>query len=60
MLLFLGLLVQKNALQSCYGFSPNQPVFGKSANLPSNLANLPPAMENVSHRHITKTPKCTP
>ena len=29
----------KNALQSCYGFSPKQLVFGKSANLPSNLVN---------------------
>ena len=42
----------KNALQSCYGFSPNQLVFGKSANLPSNLVNLPPAMEDVSHADI--------
>ena len=42
----------KNALQSCYGFSPNQLVFGKSANLPSNLVNLPPAKEDVSHADI--------
>ena len=32
----------KNVLQICYGFSPNQLVFGKKANLPSNLpSNLP-------------------
>ena len=42
----------KNALQSCYGFSPNELVFGKSANLPSNLVTLPPAMEDVSHADI--------
>ena len=42
----------KNVLQSFYGFSPNQLVFEKSANLPSNLVNLPPAMEDVSHADI--------
>ena len=42
----------KNWLQSCYGFSPNQLAFGKSANLPSNLVNLPPALEDVSHPDI--------
>ena len=42
----------KSAPQTCYGFSPNQLVFGKSANLPSNLVNLPPTMEDVSHADI--------
>ena len=42
----------KNALQRCYSFSPNQRAFGKSANLPSNLVNLPSAMEDVSHADI--------
>ena len=42
----------KNALQSSCGFGPNQLVFGKSANLPSNLVNLPPATEDVSHADI--------
>ena len=41
----------KNALQSCYGFSPKQLVFGKSANLPSNLVNWPTAID-VSHADI--------
>ena len=53
MSLFLGLFLAKNALQSCYGFSPNQLVFGKSTNLPPNLVNLPPAMEDVSHADIS-------
>lgn len=39
-------------LISLSGFSPNEPVFGKSANLPSNLVNLLPTMEDVSHADI--------
>ena len=42
----------KNAVQACYGFSPNHFVFGKSASLPSNLVKLPPAVEDVSHVQI--------
>ena len=42
----------KNALCTSYGFSPNQLVFGKNLNLPSNLINLPPAMEDVSETDI--------
>ena len=40
----------KNALQSCYGFSPNQLIFGKV--LICQAINLPPAMEDVSHADI--------
>ena len=42
----------KNALKTCYGFSPNQLVYGKSTNLPSNLVNVPPVIEDVSHADI--------
>ena len=42
----------KKALQACYGFSPNQLVFGKSTNSQSNLVNLPPAMEDASYAVI--------
>ena len=38
----------KNALHTCYGFSPNQLVFGRNPNLLSNLINLLPTMEDVS------------
>ena len=38
----------KNALQTCYGFRPNQLVFRISANLASNLVDLPPPMKDVS------------
>ena len=42
----------KNALHTCYGFSPNQLVFGSNPNLPYNLINLQPAIEDVSNTDI--------
>ena len=42
----------KNALHTCYSFSLNQLLFRKNPNLPSNLINLPSAMENVSKTDI--------
>ena len=35
----------KNALRSCYGYSPNHLVFGKNANFPSVLIDNPPTLE---------------
>ena len=35
----------QNALHNCYGYSPNQWVFGKNPNFPSVLINNPPASE---------------
>ena len=32
-------VIAKNALHICYGFSPNQLVFGRNPNWPSNLIN---------------------
>ena len=43
--------VQKT-LHTCYGFSPNQLVFGRNPNLLFNLINLPPEMEDVSKADI--------
>ena len=42
----------KNALHTCYGYSPNQLVFGKNPNFPSNLTNKPPAMEDLTHSQL--------
>ena len=42
----------KNALHTCYGFSSNQILFAMNPNLPSNLINLLPAMEEVSKTKI--------
>ena len=42
----------KNASHTCYGYSPNQLVFGKDANFPSNLTNKPPAMEDLTHSQL--------
>ena len=42
----------KNTLHTCYGFSPNQLVFGRNPNLLFNLINLPPEMEDVSKADI--------
>ena len=39
----------KNALHTCYGYSPNQLAFGKNPILLSNLINKPPAMEDLTH-----------
>ena len=41
-------LSAKNSLQSFYGFSPNQLVFGRNPNLPSVLVDDPPALEGTS------------
>ena len=38
----------KNALMSCYGYSPNQLVFGKNPSFPSTLTNCLPALESSS------------
>ena len=46
MSLLLGQLMQKNSLHSCYGYSPNQLVFGHNPSLPSILTNELPAMED--------------
>ena len=42
----------KSTLHTCYAFSPNQLVFGRNPNLPSNLYNLPPSMEDISKTDI--------
>ena len=42
----------KNPLHTCYGIRPNQLVLRRNPNLPSNLINLPPAMEDVSKTDI--------
>ena len=42
----------KNALHSCYGYSPNQLVFGRNPNFPSNLINKPPALEEATHSNL--------
>ena len=42
----------KNTLHTCYGFSPNQIVFGRNPNLLFNLINLPPEMEDGSKADI--------
>ena len=39
----------KNALNTCYGYSPNQLVFGRNPNFPSNLTSNPPAMEHITY-----------
>ena len=36
----------KNSLANVYGFSPNQLVFGKNPNLPTNINNKLPALES--------------
>ena len=38
----------KNALHTCYGYSPNQFAFGKNPNFPSNLTNKSPVMEDLN------------
>lgn len=38
----------KNSLQSVYGFSPHQLVFGRNPNLPSAFENKLPALEGVT------------
>ena len=39
----------KNSLHNCYGYSPNQLVFGHNPSLPSILTNELPAMEDSTN-----------
>ena len=45
----------KNCLVNIHGFSPYQIVYGRNPNLPSNIINKPPALENktMMKRHLT-------
>ena len=48
----------KNCLANVQGFSPYQIVYGRNPNLPSNIINKPPALENktigeMMKRHLT-------
>ena len=40
------------ALHNCYGYGPNQLVFGKSPNFPSVLIDNPPALEGQTSSEI--------
>ena len=42
----------KNALHNCYGYSPNQLVFGKNPNFTSVLIDNPPALEGQTPSEI--------
>ena len=42
----------KNALHTCYGYSPNQLVFRNNPNFTSNLTKKPPAMEDITHSQL--------
>ena len=42
----------KNALHNNLGYSPNQLVFGKTANLPSVLTAKPPALCSCTHGQL--------
>ena len=42
----------KNALHTCYGYSPNQLVFRNNPNFTSNLTKEPPAMEDITHSQL--------
>ena len=44
----------KNALANVYGFSPNQLVFGKNPNFPSNLINKFPALETPCQSEVVR------
>ena len=48
----------KNALNTCYGYSPNQLVFGRNPNFPSNLTNNPPAMEDITYSELVSKHLC--
>ena len=48
-----GLSVPKNASRNCYGYSPNQLVFGKNPNFTSVLIDNPPALEGQTATEIT-------
>ena len=38
----------RNVLNTCYDYSPNQLVFGRNPNFPSNLTNNLPAIEDIT------------
>ena len=42
----------KNTLHSCYGYSPNQLVFGKKINFPSMLFDNSPALKGQTSSEI--------
>ena len=42
----------KNALDNCYGYSPNQSVFGKNPNFPSVLIDNTPELEGQTSSEI--------
>ena len=42
----------KNALHTCYGYSPNQLVFGRNPNFLSNLTKKPPIIEPKAQSHV--------
>ena len=48
----------KNALNTCYGYSLNQMVFGRNPNCPSNLTNNPPVMEGIPYSELVSKHLC--
>ena len=44
----------KNSLQNCFGYSPNQLVFGCNTNLPSVITDLPPALNETTSSEIIR------
>ena len=44
----------KNSLHNCYGYSPNQLVFGHNPSLPSILTNALPAMEDSTNELLKR------
>ena len=52
------LVSAKNALNTCYGYRPNQLVFGRNPNFPSNLTNNPPAMEDITCSELVSKHLC--
>ena len=47
-----------NALNICYGYSPNQLVFGRNPNFWSNLTNNTPAMEDINYSELVLKHLC--
>ena len=47
-------VASKNDLANVYAFSPNQLLFGKNPNFPSNLTNKLPALEPVTSSDILR------
>ena len=48
----------KNALNTCYGYSPNQLAFGGNPNFLSNLTNNPPGMEDITYSELVSKHLC--